>query len=83
MPCICVNPDGTLSEKCLGTCAVKEFKEGNAVQQFTEKERFDKIEYILSSFLTTLNERIKKLEQISMENWVNGFREGFMSGRDY
>lgn len=83
MACKCINEDGTFAETCSGTCTKKEFKQSDFVQQRTEQSIADHTNYMLSTFLDRLEDRIHKMERLCMDNWKDGYKQGFEDGRSY
>jgi len=82
MACKCMNPDGTFAQNCNGTCTQKEFKQSSAIQQRTDENIEDRFEYILGIFLEKVDIRINNLEELSMDKWKEGYKQGYQDGRE-
>ena len=83
MVCLCKNPDGTLSQLCSGTCCQKQFHQSDAVEIRSHASFEDKVEYIFGIFLEKIDERIRHLEQLCMNNWKDGYQQGYEDGKNY
>lgn len=82
MTCLCKNQDGSFSSVCFGTCTQREVHLQDAVTERSEKSIKDWVEYALEIFMDKIDDRIKKLESISMENWTDGYRQGYEDGKN-
>lgn len=71
MACTCKNEDGSLCLTCRGTCKAN-------INENTEML----INRLLSFYLTQIDNRIEKLEQICEEKYRDGIRHGIEIGKE-
>lgn len=83
MACNCKNPDGTLCMLCNGSCVNQnQYNHVDAPQLRTEKTIEDRMEYLLSCFLSKLDQRINSMEAHFDDQYLEAFKEGFELARE-
>jgi hypothetical protein len=82
MTCACIDYEGNPKDVCTGLCNQTKYAQLDGVKMREEHSSSDKIEYILSMFLSKLDIKIERLEHMVHEQYKKGVIDGFNMARD-
>jgi hypothetical protein len=80
MSCTCVDANGSLLDRCLGTCI-----SANAYiqqQQVIRAYQENRIENIINKELKNIYEKLSEVKDFSEHEFLRGFEKGFIMAKD-
>lgn len=82
MACECKDENGSLLDKCLGSCI-----SGRMIGAIDFEDKMAEFERLISQAVCKIDESLSGssfiMEDLYKEGFADGFKKGFESGRDY